>query len=67
MASVAQLPARQLRTNSYQSLLQYIPKLLLDLAPQSFEEADRLQSILQTFFTLFEVSMLFATVFIIVA
>ncbi|EJD74586.1 hypothetical protein LOAG_18113 [Loa loa] len=54
LASVAQLPARQLRTNSYQSLLLYIPKLLLDLAPQSFEEADRLQSILQTFFTLFE-------------
>ncbi|VDO32240.1 unnamed protein product [Onchocerca flexuosa] len=54
LASVAQLPVRQLRTNSYQSLLQYIPKLLLDLAPQSFEEADRLQAILQTFFTLFE-------------
>ncbi|VIO88055.1 Uncharacterized protein BM_BM9787 [Brugia malayi] len=54
LASVAQLPARQLRTNNYQSLLQYILKLLLDLAPQSFEEVDRLQSILQTFFTLFE-------------
>ncbi|VBB28151.1 unnamed protein product [Acanthocheilonema viteae] len=54
LASVVQLPARQLRTNSYQSLLQYILKLLLDLAPQSFEEADPLQSILQTFFTLFE-------------
>ncbi|KAM3729189.1 Integrator complex subunit [Dirofilaria immitis] len=54
LASVSQLPARQLRTNNYQSLLQYIPKLLLDLAPQSFQEADRLQAILQTYFTLFE-------------
>uniref|UniRef100_A0A915PK51 DUF3677 domain-containing protein n=1 Tax=Setaria digitata TaxID=48799 RepID=A0A915PK51_9BILA len=46
LASVAQLPARQLRTNSYQALLQFIPKLLLDLAPQSFEEAERLLNFL---------------------
>ncbi|VDN00703.1 unnamed protein product [Thelazia callipaeda] len=54
MASVAQLPGRQLRAKGYQALLHYILKLLLDLAPQSFQEREHLHALLQEFFTLFE-------------
>uniref|UniRef100_A0A183DT68 Cse1 domain-containing protein n=1 Tax=Gongylonema pulchrum TaxID=637853 RepID=A0A183DT68_9BILA len=54
MTSICQLPARLLRSSSYQSLLIFVAKLMIDLAPHSFNEDDRLQTILQSFFSLFE-------------